>query len=528
MAELKNLDEKQRNRLIRRVDWRYLLSNPKPQKSICFGNEILRQAVETISAAMMHPEVVKSEECDLAVSVNPNKKVLQSAFHALHENGELYTEWYLPWVGGATGVRRRLEKAGFTDIICYWAWPPPRFAPPLYWLPIHSTKILQYYISSRPSSPSLMVRLARRVLQSLVRLDLHNYLLIPVCAVARRRATHEVEGFQECINKKIMKQWQISELEKAPSQLTWLLWTPGHRLISKIIAMVFSETEEKPTLVVKIPRSQLAEQALATEANNLAILSDRKKLSPNGFPALLFTSDWHGILAVGEAFINGVPIYTTLNRDNYRELALKVTNWLIDLARGSVPVPRSAWWGRLVGSAIRDFEQSFGPAFRSEELSCIRTVLDNLQDLPLIFEQRDCSPWNILMSDHGDITVLDWESAEPNGLPALDLIYFLTYLAFFIEGAMETGNYLEVYRNASNPESFTGKINNECQEKYCNQTNMKLAELRSLRLLTWLIHSRHEYRRLEEDAAGKPTVTDLRSGFFSQLIQEEVQSYNGA
>jgi hypothetical protein len=132
------------------------------------------------------------------------------------------------------------------------------------------------------------------------------------------------------------------------------------------------------------------------------------------------------------------------------------------------------------------------------------------------------------VNDEGDIKVLDWESAEPNGLPGLDLIYFLTYLSFFVEGAMETGHYLKVYRNASDPESFTGKINKECQEKYCNQTDTKPADLRGLRLVTWLIHSRHEYRRLEEDAGGKPTISALRGGFFSQLIQEEIRSYNGA
>jgi aminoglycoside phosphotransferase (APT) family kinase protein len=35
-------------------------------------------------------------------------------------------------------------------------------------------------------------------------------------------------------------------------------------------------------------------------------------------------------------------------------------------------------------------------------------------------EQRDFGPWNLLVTPAGQIAVLDWESAEVDGLPALD------------------------------------------------------------------------------------------------------------
>lgn len=41
--------EETRNQILRRVDWRFLLSDPHPAKSVCFAGERLAQAVAAIS-----------------------------------------------------------------------------------------------------------------------------------------------------------------------------------------------------------------------------------------------------------------------------------------------------------------------------------------------------------------------------------------------------------------------------------------------------------------------------------------------
>src|SRR5690349_12387767 len=113
------MDERNANRLLRRVDWRFLLANPTPEKAVCFSDGILRQAVKHICPSLIDPGDSKSSQAGLAVALNPTKTVLQSAFDSLCAGGEFYTEWYSPWVGGGKGVRDRLEKIGFTDVICY-------------------------------------------------------------------------------------------------------------------------------------------------------------------------------------------------------------------------------------------------------------------------------------------------------------------------------------------------------------------------------------------------------------------------
>jgi hypothetical protein len=188
--------------------------------------------------------------------------------------------------------------------------------------------------------------------------------------------------------------------------------------------------------------------------------------------------------------------------------------------------PRSDWWDRLVQPVLQEFSQSFGSVFTSRERCLIHDVLNRLPDLPIVFEQRDCSPWNILMDNEGEIKVLDWESSEPNGLPLLDLIYFLTYLSFFVNGIMESREYAQAYPDVFNPQSSIGRINYECLEKYCVEMNLDPSVIAPLRLLTWLIHSRPEYQRAMDDSGGMPSPSGLRLGLFATLIREEIQLYS--
>ena len=63
-----------------------------------------------------------------------------------------------------------------------------------------------------------------------------------------------------------------------------------------------------------------------------------------------------------------------------------------------------------------------------------RRLLTRLEGLPLVCEHRDFSPWNLFVHAGDRLAVFDWESSEPEGLPLLDLIYFLTYMASALRG----------------------------------------------------------------------------------------------
>jgi aminoglycoside phosphotransferase (APT) family kinase protein len=65
-----------------------------------------------------------------------------------------------------------------------------------------------------------------------------------------------------------------------------------------------------------------------------------------------------------------------------------------------------------------------------------------------VFEHGDFSPPNVLHLRGGGVGVLDWELAEPHGLPASDLFFFLTWVAWAREGAESEEERTEAFHRA--------------------------------------------------------------------------------
>src|SRR5579859_2436557 len=142
------LPEEQRNRLLRRADWRFLAPGPRPARSICFAGGQLAQAVDAISGQVIESGRGSQGDCDLAAAVNPNAATLRKAWLALRPGGRFYGEWYAPRAGGAHGLRKALETQGFTDVACYWPWPIPDRAPAQFWLPVEAPQALRYFLAN--------------------------------------------------------------------------------------------------------------------------------------------------------------------------------------------------------------------------------------------------------------------------------------------------------------------------------------------------------------------------------------------
>jgi hypothetical protein len=50
-----------------------------------------------------------------------------------------------------------------------------------------------------------------------------------------------------------------------------------------------------------------------------------------------------------------------------------------------------------------------------------------------------------------------------------------------------------------------------------------MEQLRPLRLLCWIVHSRSEYRQLEQDALGPPSQSALAGSLFLSFWREELE-----
>ena len=312
--------------------------------------------------------------------------------------------------------------------------------------------------------------------------------------------------------------WSNWGLGPAPRRIFRLLQAMPGRSSGKVLAFLFAEGDSAPQLVVKMSRTPESAAGLRQEAEVLRSLEGRPG-GVVGVPRILLYRP-EGILV--ETALPGLPLSSFLSRRNYPMLAEKATSWLADFAApddGSRE-PCSGFVDRV----LADFVPHFGSALDPGVLRDAEQLLARLPPLRTICEQRDFSPWNILLAPDGTLSVLDWESADLHGLPALDLIYFLTYLALYFDRALRNGRHRESFRRSLDPSSLTGGVAKRCLAWYCDKTNVPKEAVRPLRVLAWLLHSRSEYRHLTEDAGGSPDASRLRQSFFLDLLREELQS----
>jgi hypothetical protein len=504
--------EAARNRRLRAVDWRFLLPDPRPDRTVCLATGGLADAL-SLFTTIVQPALAGGGDVDLGVAVNPSRRRLRQLWDALRPGGACYTEWWLPLAGGAHAVRRRLEAAGFQDVACYWPGPWPARIPPPFWIPAEAAGALTSFLTSQPSGRALRLRPTARLGRAVWLAAIRRGVALPVCAIARKPPVGPSPGPSD----PLLTDWDSGLLGPPPERLSRLLLTGGPRSISKVVALVFAEPDARPRLAIKFARVPESIAPLEREAATL------RGVQMPGVPRVVFERRHGPDLQVAETALPGQQLFTFLEAGSARHLALQATDWSIGLARRTAAPPRPDWRQRLVDAALADFAASFGAVVSAAEVRRTAEALDGLPALPSVCEQRDFSPWNVLIDAEGQLVVLDWESSEPHGLPGLDLVYFLTYLCFFLADAIRSGRYELPYAASLEPRTPTGRLVAECQARYADALGLDPAVWRPLRLLTWLIHTRSEYRHAWADAAGPPPPAALRRGLFLSLWRAELR-----
>ena len=478
------MPETRRNSLLRGVDWRFLLDRAEAPRVAFPG--AASESVQLISS----DSAAEPGAAERAVIGSPSRAALRAAAAALGPGGDIVCVWRTPRPAGPRRARRRLEAAGFDAVRVFWPGPLPNRAPQ-FWLPLDSPAAVHHLLAERPARTR-----AQGFLRKAWRWFARAGMLMPLCVVARAPGGGD------------------------PDQAALLLLTGGRRSINKVVGLEFS-ADGGPTRALKFARVPEAVPGLECEAAVLGRLTDTRP-ELRGFPRLGGKLRRAGMFGVAESPLAGDPLLETLTESSFDGLAKEVTAFLIELAGDEGRVPETAWREQLVDEPLAGFERRFGPVIGAATVERARARLGGLGDLPVVCEHRDCSPWNTILGPDGRPALFDWESAEPEGLPGLDLVYFLANSAFILDGALERGATRESYAGLLDPATDHGRVAAECFARYGAAIGVDTDVLERLRLLCWVIHSRSDYRHLELEAGGAPGLEDLRRAPFLGLIEEEL------
>ena len=149
----------------------------------------------------------------------------------------------------------------------------------------------------------------------------------------------------------------------------------------------------------------------------------------------------------------------------------------------------------------------------------------------MVLEHRDFAPWNLLMDDQGGLSVLDWESSIVDGVPGLDLLYFLAYLCFTVDRVPFTEASPDLrasYRRSLDPASATGALRSECLDRYAAALALPHGTLDRLGTLAWAIHFASERRNFAADSGGTLDPQTLRKSVFLTLLEEDLRHEDAA
>lgn len=401
---------------LRRVDWRFLLGRPRLGRVLTTGVDGELAAAVSLVAERAGPV---AGDVDGVVAQGADPRPMGAAAPQVPAGGWLWAEVpgrrrLRPWLAG-------LRSAGMTDVRRYWLWPSA--AAPTRIVPLDERPALELSLRRQlegwPGGATLARAAARPAVLRWAARDV---------ALVAGRTDGAARGLQSWLEANRDR----FGLPPAEGRLSCLFLTPRFRASGSVIVLVTAGTSAAPRLVVKLPRSAGDDSSLAAEASGLRAAAGRG-LDAEGAAPQLLTSERPEALGgwptLVESALAGRALRPEVVRRRPGRAVAAVEPWVRRLARDADRRPAGERLDRLVARPL-DAVATLG---RTEQDLVDRTLdlcrpLEQAE-LPVVLEHGDLSHPNVLVGAGGRVGVVDWERAEPAGLPLHDLVFFLAYVA---------------------------------------------------------------------------------------------------
>lgn len=473
--------------LLKRTDWRLLLPWPGGEP---FSSLVLLGAPPGLAEGLRETGVALQVEADGAGPA-PAVAVLSGApaalaqgVQALAPGGVLYGE-----TGDLAAARQALGEQGL-EVLGTWAvWPG--FEKPQVYIPLEAPRAVRWFGRTLYPAWTVRKRLLRGSLPLLERAPDRGarFLMRSFAFTAVRPPANG--GVPVLLDHPALPRG----LREGAVPL---LVTHGRE---RTVLMPFPRDGHSPWGVLKVPRRPTLNGKTVAEQEALTGL--RQRLDPAVRSALPIPGGllgWNGAAVGIESYLPGVSMVgpgLPWRRPSFRQVGdLRLAAaWLTEVHR-ETEEERIAWgpeamarWIEPVFEAVRRLgasereERLFAAAGRRAE------ALEGVP-LPMVWQHRDFTPWNLLRASgqgKGDLRVLDWEGARP-GLPLCDLLHFVTHWHELARSAFDARHRLRAFR-----ELWTGRPGSgpaaaaalDAVALYCSRLRIDLGFLPLLLVVTW-------------------------------------------
>ena len=294
----------------------------------------------------------------------------------------------------------------------------------------------------------------------------------------------------------------------------WAFSAPGAYNSQKVLYLLFDRQGEGPEYVVKMTRDPAFNGRLENEWRALTLLAEQGIGDVETLPRPTFLGRNAGLAVLGETAVGGAPFLERTEATAQCPHALDAVEWLVDLAGATAGRPVGAAEAAAALGMLRDrFHELYtpDPGLRSFLGDQIDHVAASASEFPLVFQHGDPGCWNLVVTQSGRLGFLDWEAAEPNGMPLWDLFYFLRSYGVAVSRAAGTHDPTESFVRHYLEESDLGVILVDASRLVCERTRLDPGLVEPLFYTCWMHRALKEATRLPPNR--------LESGTYVRLLR---------
>jgi Phosphotransferase enzyme family len=292
----------------------------------------------------------------------------------------------------------------------------------------------------------------------------------------------------------------------------WALIARGAYPSQKVLFFLFPPASARPHALVKITREPRFNPRLENEWRALTLLHERGLGSDGTLPRPLFFGVHGGLRILGESAIDGERFHTRTLATADCPHARAAAEWLLDL--GAATASRARSDARIVADLeplLEQFEQTYRPAADEQDFlgAKVSALTQGLGELPLVFQHGDPGPWNVLITREGRPAFLDWEAAEPEGMPLWDIFHFLRSYSFMVSRAAGTRDALASFSEQWLAESPFNRLLVDTTRRFCTKTGLAAGLVEPLFYLCWMHRARKEAATLPSSRLQKGRYVNI-------------------